>query len=351
MHRASAPAGALFSSRSMDQQIGTQAVGERGSAELRHTGVAPAARRRSVAANAWWPAGALVLISAGAVALALRPAALEAVGSRPSDLDRDGLVCLQESVLETNPALSDSDGDGFSDSEELARGSDPRKFDSVPAAGALAVGLTAHGTSTDLRLVGAFYIEDGVLGDKPIRFGALVAGRIVEVNASTFLASSTQTVVRGASGNSKIVVLEIPLQPNSIYATGSVSFFATIGSSASGVVEAADSVKLVASNGTIYLEMSHVEPNDANMLQYGTGSGLVYKPIYPLAPGNIPATMSLGQICYQFTQIVGVSGATVTHEVVSSDCLPDWDAYCAVECSMAVGDTFRSIDPSVLVGL
>ncbi len=49
------------------------------------------------------------------------------------DLDGDGLADLYETnVLLTNPALFDSDGDGFSDGQELAYGSDPLNPASKP---------------------------------------------------------------------------------------------------------------------------------------------------------------------------------------------------------------------------
>ena len=41
------------------------------------------------------------------------------------ELDNDGLINLDEAWYHTNPHLWDTDGDGYSDGEEVAQGSDP----------------------------------------------------------------------------------------------------------------------------------------------------------------------------------------------------------------------------------
>jgi hypothetical protein len=46
--------------------------------------------------------------------------------ARNDDRDHDGLTDQVEGELGTNPALVDTDGDGYSDSREVAAGSDPR---------------------------------------------------------------------------------------------------------------------------------------------------------------------------------------------------------------------------------
>lgn len=44
------------------------------------------------------------------------------------DSDGDGLTDVEEEALGTDPMASDSDGDEFSDSEEVASGTDPTDF-------------------------------------------------------------------------------------------------------------------------------------------------------------------------------------------------------------------------------
>ena len=68
----------------------------------------------------------LVLISGG-MTLSKSQAAVK-------DSDADGLTDQAEiSTYHTDPHNSDTDGDGFSDSEEVLAGSDPLRADSVPA--------------------------------------------------------------------------------------------------------------------------------------------------------------------------------------------------------------------------
>ena len=64
-----------------------------------------------------------------------------------TDDDGDGLTDAEEAALGTNPVLTDSDGDGFGDAAEVAAGTDPTDPAStpttvaVPALGLLALGL------------------------------------------------------------------------------------------------------------------------------------------------------------------------------------------------------------------
>jgi hypothetical protein len=297
----------------------------------------------------WVRLGALVGVSAGALALALKPAALDASGFALRDQDRDGLGAAQEAVLGTNPALKDTDGDGFSDSEELARGSSPVDPDSVPRPGRLSLGLTAHAENGVVNLVAAFYFEDGDFQGKTLTFGALVGNRIFVIAPAALLGGGPVALVDGAKPNSKIAVVQMPVSPSVIHQFGDVSFFATLGRTSTGIVEAAASATIVAQAGVIHLQVPHTKPGDvaSGLLN----PGLVYVPIPPEGSGTIPSTMSPGQICYQRTQVVGIAGPVVTHEVVAAECLPDWDAYCGPDCSTGVGGTFKGLDPSILVGL
>ena len=83
------------------------------------------------------------------------------------DSDGDGLTDVEEEALGTDPMSTDSDGDEFSDSEEVASGTDPTDFldhpyyggwpkgdcaDDIVANGGYQVGATAE----DFRLLDQF---------------------------------------------------------------------------------------------------------------------------------------------------------------------------------------------------
>jgi hypothetical protein len=46
----------------------------------------------------------------------------------------------------------------------------------------------------------------------------------------------------------------------------------------------------------------------------------------------------------------GSNGAMITQEIVESDCIDGWDSWCSPDCSNAVGRTYTTIDPLLLVG-
>lgn len=265
------------------------------------------------------------------------------------DTDFDGLTDGQEAVLGTDPYLADTDGDGFSDAEELARGSSPRDATSVPSDAPLGIGLTAHGRDGMLYLVAAAYVADGAFQDATVSFGVLAGDRLLGLSPAAFARSGQVTLMERTAQDARVAVLEIPIHPRSLQVLGSLSFFATLGSASTGTVLAADARTIKIVDGIAFLLMGHEQV--AAPLALIQGSGSIYVPIPPGGSEDLASSTLLpGQICFQVTQIVASSGAVVTHEVVQADCLTDWDAYCITDCSNSVGDTFRSIDPSILIG-
>ena len=60
-----------------------------------------------------------------------RPVHIDLLSGAPDDADRDGLTDREEAALGTDPFSRDTDGDGFSDADEvLVYGSSPLKADS-----------------------------------------------------------------------------------------------------------------------------------------------------------------------------------------------------------------------------
>ena len=47
---------------------------------------------------------------------------------------------------------------------------------------------------------------------------------------------------------------------------------------------------------------------------------------------------------------VGVSGGSVIHEVIVSECVDGWDGYCSAECAGGTGDLIRRADAVTFSG-
>src|SRR6187455_2168832 len=99
---------------------------------------------------------------------------------RPPDPDGDGVPNRLESVLGTNRFQADTDLDGFSDLEELARRSSPLFPQSVPQSQRMRLGMSATGGDTRMHAVIAIYLPDGNLRNKAFAAGLLVGDRIVQ---------------------------------------------------------------------------------------------------------------------------------------------------------------------------
>lgn len=53
----------------------------------------------------------------------------------PIDVDKDGLLDIEEAEAGTDPNVADSDGDGHADGKELEKGTDPLDIDDHPYMG------------------------------------------------------------------------------------------------------------------------------------------------------------------------------------------------------------------------
>ena len=117
----------------------------------------------SALTNAWSavPGGAVRALALGQIELtAPRPTnsarffrVLSVVD--PNDADADGLPGSVEILLGTNPNLTDSDGDGYSDGHETVAGTDPLNPNSFPTQGHLPVATFTNTTSSAVEGTGA----------------------------------------------------------------------------------------------------------------------------------------------------------------------------------------------------
>ena len=98
-----------------------------------------------------------------------------------ADADADGLCDAQEQVLFLNQNQADTDNDGYSDLEELARHSEPNMVHSVPLPSTLNLGMSARGDSDRLVIVFAIYLGTLQPSDIQLSMGVLLGNRIGEI--------------------------------------------------------------------------------------------------------------------------------------------------------------------------
>jgi hypothetical protein len=304
------------------------------------------------------PLAAIAAVGVVAVVIAhelLQPRELQAAPAQHQrDPDMDGLVNPQEKVLGTNRFQADTDGDGFSDLEELARKTSPLFPESVPTGNDVSVGITCCGGDGDLQVLIALYLPDGRLRDKRFRAGLLLAGRTVALSERYLLRNGTLTMHPAADPNARIATLEFPLTARFVRYFGNMTVFATLGDAPFGVAQAADSMHLVAFGQLVVLELKNpmvlaVAGVTGTGQQTGSigGVGSIY---VPLSMGGGVPDWTPGQVCVQQTSQIGVAGAKVTQEVTSAECQTGWDGYCPSSCAASVGNTYTTIDPIALIG-
>lgn len=304
------------------------------------------------------PAAALVAVGilstlefAGASKLDAAPV------QRPRDPDADGLTNLQETVLGTNRFQADTDGDGYSDLEELARKSSPIFAESTPANARMRVGMSCAGGESRLHALIALYLPDGTLRNKSVKAGIIVGDRAIPIS-DAYLANHCKLVMRAAQDpNARIAVLDFPILPRLVRGFGDVSMYVTLGDSSQGIVQAADSIHLIAIGSQIVLQVANPMILGTGSLSGtgqqtggGTGSGSIGSIYVPLPIGNDQIAWTAGQVCVQQTNLIGVSGAMMTQQVVSAECQEGWDGYCPSNCAATVGNTYTTVDPVTLIG-
>ncbi|MBL8863073.1 MAG: hypothetical protein JNK02_13845 [Planctomycetes bacterium] len=268
------------------------------------------------------------------------------------DADGDFLVIEQERILGTSPTSADTDQDGFSDLEELARGSSPIDGLSVPAAGRpVHVGMAAHAGADD-KIHVLVAVHSALANPREIRVNLGVqAQRRVGILSQTWVAAnSTHQLTTGANGQDLVHLLDVAIDPAHVLALGQLTFFATVSVAGSGTILAADVVRLIALDGIVVLVMPPPRPGNSQQQQAPSQPGSIYVPLPTVGTGGMPATWSVGEICFQRSMPVAVNGPIITQEIVSANCLNGWEGYCPPSCVATVGSTYTTVDPIGLLG-
>lgn len=293
----------------------------------------------------------LALLGLGGALLALGLAAREQPALSASsnygrhDLDRDGLTDLQERVIGTMPYRADTDADGYSDLEERGRGSDPLNVVSVPEPAELSIGSCASQEDGFVSVLSVLYVDGAQLDHVALDFGFVFRGKNVRLSptAQTY---TRAFVYRAADPGDTLAVIEIGLPESTVRRLGQVSMWSRIRDTSSSASDPIVTVQtLVNFSGVIMA----VEPTIARVSDTGGGpTGVVYRPLVP--DDQIPSTWNGGEMCFQRTSAVGMSGVSVVHEVDSAECIP-MDTYCSPgDCAAGVGMPLTLPDPAALAG-
>ena len=255
-----------------------------------------------------------------------------------ADLDGDGLVDVQESILMTDAFLADSDGDGFSDLEEFSRGSDPTQFGEVPASPDATIAMTGRAQSGVFRAVIALFVPGGNLSGATVSFGAMVGGVLIPLDPILLFGGASLSVIPGSNGSDAIYLLETPIHESLIHALGHCALYATYASPGATGAEAASAINVVGINGVV-----------AQVIGTQGGTGSTYRPLAD--DPDIPVNWTPAQVCVQNLTTIGAVGAVLQQQVDSAQCEPiSADGYCPPDCSNLTGTTREIIDPLGLIG-
>lgn len=288
------------------------------------------------------------------------------------DEDHDGLDYTLEQLLNINPIVADSDGDGWSDSEEIARHTDPRLNNSYPNAAnngissQIVVRLEGTLGSGILKVFALVYLPPGEENGKTFQFVDLQNGQL-HYFSPLETGNTLQTLAAHDSG-AHMVVVGIDL-PDTILAITNTYLLAVVVKDLGHSVQASSyglrsldgwPVQLfpivfpstsAPSTGGSNFTLGCARQGDDRAQQFTPTSGSSAGSLYlPLTSDPAPTTWVAEQICVQHTAPIGTSGNMIIEEIVASACESGWDAYCPPSCASSVGTTFESIDPVLLIG-
>lgn len=287
---------------------------------------------------------------------------LRATESAVLDSDGDGLVDRLERRMFTGVNDADSDDDGFSDLEELARQTSPVVPEQLPQRGRLRVGMAVYEEGSTLQVTLAVYLPDLNLRNKDLRVGFATGSRFVELSRPELLSIASIDFAPAFAPTALIALIRVPIDAQVVQNVGELNVFATVGNYGTGFVAGASAIRLAWMDGVpvwcmpdpTFVPPSNGGGGNNSMLpdpgagQTAAGGGTIFVPL--LAPVDVPSAWTAGEICYQRATPVGYAGALVTQEVTRAECVANWDAYCAPSCSQAVGSTYSEVDPLALLG-
>lgn len=298
--------------------------------------------------SAWAPASCLIALL-GALAYSLdEPKTLDATTRSPnSDFDTDGLIYQQEYLLGTDDDTADTDIDGYSDLEEIARGSDPLEPGSVPSDQDYSSSVFAYSQAGFLHFQAAVYVKNADTNGLRLEAGFVGKQGQSFVFGPDVIATASFNSKRATNAADLLIMMNLPIPESFITKLGQLNLFVRLvetGSTPGSTTGAgsASTMTVVASAGTMMqVQFAPVSVNE--------GDGVIYRPLTgPNDPA--PSTAATGQVCWQNTFPVATNGNLIQFQILSASC-QDFDAFCdATACSASAGDSVDLVDPSSLLG-
>lgn len=295
---------------------------------------------------------AIALVSAWGRTLGA-PSELLAEGFGTSiDTDGDGLDDTFELILGTSPFEIDSDFDQYTDSEEIARQSDPRDGDSLPLVDELSIGQSAFVAGDEFRLVTLIYVPNANTdwSAMDLRLGLHTSAGTFELSPAIYAPFTTLTFVPTAVPGSLGLRLESTVPLATFEYVTNFAFVATITNQVGTPPTSAAATNLSWVAGALAV----VEPSSTSVVaprnyspSPGSGPLLSVRPI--VVPDDVPPAFTAGEICLQSTTEVGYVDGVVELLVDTSSCEPA-DAYCAPTCAFEAGTSKEIVDPLALIG-
>jgi hypothetical protein len=297
------------------------------------------------------------LVAVGAtLAVSLhRSGELRADGAQRVDSDGDGLVDALEHVLGTSPTGADTDHDGYSDLEELARHTLATDATSTPTegsrAGAPSLGMSCYWSHGLVHAVIALYSPDSNFHDLSVHIGYLAGGRFGEIGESALVGHSSLQTFPAHDRGASIAVIDFPFSPRAIHSLGSLTVFATAARKSTGIVTTADTAQLLDVGGVVVLCVPDHSAMNAATVGGGHSHGASAMIYVPLGDGDDPPmNWTQGAICYQQMEVVATTQASVTQEVTSAECQDGFDGACPSGCAGTVGSMITTVNAAALIG-
>jgi len=290
------------------------------------------------------------------------PTQAQSQGGHP-DVDGDGLVYAQEHVLGTAPTVADTDHDGFSDLEEIARHTSPISANSRPdPLKRMGIGMAAHAQSDGVHVLISVFMSDMNLRDKHLEIGLFGHNQMIALSNTYLSQHATLTYHAASVASGCVALIDMILDPSMVHGAGHLTVWARGGVPGASASTSGASLHLLSIAGVIVWAMPVLRASSNDQTKDATGDS-VYVPLIP-APsgggsggngsgsgtGGVPATWEPGQVCFQHSATVGADGGAIVNEVVSAACVAGWDGFCPPSCSSSVGSTYRTVDPLYLIG-